>query len=156
MDDAIKEILEYYGSQREKSSQETIVAMLRELQEVAGYLTPELKKQAAKTAEVKESFIDILVKRYPSLKEAAYHHVITACCGPRCGAKGGLELLEILKEELEIGKDGISRDGTVCLKTQNCLKQCKTAPNLLVDGILYPRIDRKMIQTLAAEWKKKG
>lgn len=156
MDDAIKEILEYYGSQREKGSQDTIVTMLRELQEVAGYLTPELKKQAAKTAEVKESFIDILVKRYPSLKEAAYHHVITVCCGPRCGAKGGLELLEILKEELEIGKDGISRDGTVYLKTQNCLKQCKTAPNLLVDGILYPRIDRKMIQTLAAEWKKKG
>ena len=41
--DEIEEIFSYYGRQRDKNSQEMIVALLRELQEVSGCLTPDLK-----------------------------------------------------------------------------------------------------------------
>lgn len=148
MEHDIKEILEYYGSQRDRSSQEMIVQMLREIQDVKGFITPQLKKMAAETAGVNESLIQIIIKRYPSLKEVNYKHVITACTGPRCGAKQAMDLLEVLKKELDIQRDGISKDGTIYLKTQNCLKHCKTSPNILVDGILVPYVTEEKIKEL--------
>ena len=38
--DRIREILDYYRGQRDRSEQSTAVEMLRELQEVRGFLTP--------------------------------------------------------------------------------------------------------------------
>ena len=43
----IREILDYYRAQRDRGDQSVIAELLRELQEVRGYLTPELKKEAA-------------------------------------------------------------------------------------------------------------
>lgn len=146
---ATKEILEYYGSQKDRNSQEMIVQMLREIQEVEGFITPQLKKMAAETAGVNESLIQIIIKRYPSLKEVNYKHTITACSGPRCGAKQAMELLDLLKKELEIQKDGISKDGTIYLKTQNCLKRCKTSPNILVDDVHIPYVTKEKIKEVA-------
>ena len=59
--DRIREILDYYRGQRDRSEQSTAVEMLRELQEVRGFLTPELKKAAAETAGVSEKLIDCLL-----------------------------------------------------------------------------------------------
>ena len=42
--DRIREILDYYRGQRDRSEQSTAVEMLRELQEVRGFLTPESGK----------------------------------------------------------------------------------------------------------------
>ena len=47
--DEIEEIFSYYGRQRDKNSQEMIVALLRELQEVSGCLTPDLKHRVLET-----------------------------------------------------------------------------------------------------------
>ena len=46
MEDAaqIREILDYYRGQRDRSDQSVIGEMLRELQEVRGFLSPELKR----------------------------------------------------------------------------------------------------------------
>ena len=95
MEDAaqIREILDYYRGQRDRSDQSVIGEMLRELQEVRGFLSPELKKAAAETAGVSEKLIDILVRRYPSLKEAAFEHEILACTGARCGSREGADCL---------------------------------------------------------------
>ena len=77
----IREILDYYRAQRDRGDQSVIAELLRELQEVRGYLTPELKKEAAEAAGVSEKLIHILVQRYPSLKESPFAHEILACTG---------------------------------------------------------------------------
>lgn len=133
----IREILDYYGGQKDRSEQSVIAEMLRELQEVRGFLTPELKKAAAETAGVSEKLVDILVRRYPSLKETAVEHEILACTGERCGSRQGAELIGAVRKELEIGKDGLSADGRVLLRTRCCLKRCRTAVNMDIDGVPY-------------------
>ena len=44
------------------------------------------------------------------------------------------ETVQEVKRLLKIGSDGISEDGRVYMKTRACLKQCRTAPNIMVDG----------------------
>ncbi len=140
MTEETKEILNYYAGQRDRKEQAVIVQMLNELQEANTFLTEELKELASLTAGVPLSFINLLVKTYPSLKEASYTHVITVCSGERCAKKNGAQIAERVRKELRIGKNNLSADGTCLLKTRNCLKQCRTSPNFLIDDVLYTNV----------------
>ena len=136
----ISEIFSYYAKQRDRSEQSTIVQMLNEIQEINGFLTQALKEQAAQTAGVPISLIDLLIKTHPSLKEAAYSHVITVCSGARCAKKDGQKIAELIRKELFVGKNNLSADGTCLIKTQNCLKQCRTSANFYIDDTLYSNV----------------
>ncbi|MCB5714041.1 NADH-quinone oxidoreductase subunit NuoE family protein [Lactonifactor longoviformis] len=133
----LDEILKYYSSLENRGEQNTIKEMLWELQEAYGSIPVWLSERAAKAAGVKLSFIRVLLRLSPSLKEIPYSHEILICTGERCHRKGGKELLAILKKELQIGKNGVSKDGSIYLRTQNCLKRCRTAPNAVIDGMWY-------------------
>lgn len=139
-----KEILDYYSALSDRDSQETIVNMLRELQDVYGYLSPELQQMAAEAAGVKLSVIVCIMKLYKSLKPAPYRHQVTVCTGPQC-ARADDRVLQAAKEVLGIKgtvalSGTLSSDQSVLLQTKHCMKQCKTGPNLTVDGVLYPHM----------------
>lgn len=144
----IEEIFSYYSTQKDRGTQEMVVALLKELQEAEGYITPVLKQRVIETTGVTEKFLSLILKMYPSIKEGAYVHEIIACTGERCGKKGGMEILQNIKRELAIGKDGISKDGKFQLRTRNCLKQCRTSPNIMIDGNIYSGDDLKDLKKL--------
>jgi len=58
MSEQIEEIFAYYGKQRDKSSQEMVIALLRELQEAEGCITPELKVRVIETTEITDKFLN--------------------------------------------------------------------------------------------------
>ena len=66
-----------------------------------------------------------------------------------------MTLLRLLKEELGISKEGISRDGKVRLITRNCLKQCRTSPNMLVDGELHSQMNQEKLRELVKTLREK-
>ena len=136
----IEEIFDYYSSCADRGTQEQLVAMMREIQEIFGYLPPDLKER--------------VIRMHPSIKSVNYRHVVTVCTGPRCGAKGGAGYAALVREKLEIGKDGISRDGQFCLRTQNCMKHCKTGPNMMIDGQVYGGLTPEKIEQIFEKIKK--
>ena len=148
MSEQIEEIFAYYGKQRDKSSQEMVIALLRELQEAEGCITPELKVRVIETTEITDKFLNCLIKMYPSIKEAKQAHEIIACTGERCGKKDGMTILQNLRRELGIKKDGISSDGRFELRTRNGLKQGRTSTNMYIDRKLYSGEQLKDIKTL--------
>ncbi len=90
----LEEIFSYYNSIRKPVQQEDVVNMLREIQELYGFISPEMKQRVADTLEIKESVLTCLIKRFPGLKEADYQHVVTVCSGERCGKKNGNKILQ--------------------------------------------------------------
>lgn len=144
----LNEILEYYGGLLDRQSQEQLVAMLREIQELFGFVPAWAKERAAEAAGVKVSTLDCIIRLYPSIKGADYRHTVTVCSGARCQAKGGEEILRAVKRELGITKGNLSADGRTYLKIQNCLKQCRTSPNLMIDGKLYSGVTAEQIPGL--------
>lgn len=127
-----KEIYQYYRSQ--PRTQEMYTAMLTELQETFEALSPELLSEAAEVLEIKASVLACLVKFSAHLKLVDYKHKLVVCTGEGCGRRGNLSVLQALKKELRIGKDGFSQDKQIYLTTQNCMKRCKEGPNLTIDG----------------------
>ena len=45
-DEECKEVFEYYGKQKDKKSQEQLAAMLSEIQEICGFISPEMAEKA--------------------------------------------------------------------------------------------------------------
>lgn len=148
MKEEIREIIDYYSGQRNPQEQENIVAMLREIQETEGCISMNVQEEAAKSLGVKQSVLSCIIKRYPSLKEAAYSHEVVLCTGKSCQCKNSMEILEAVKKKIGISKDGISADGSFHLTTRNCLKQCRTSPNMLLDGELYTNLTKEKAVSL--------
>lgn len=148
MKDELQEIFDWYAKQPDRAEQAQVVQMLREIQEQHGCITPQLQERAAETAGVKLSMVQMLIKLYPSLKAVNYEHEILACCGERCFKKNGAALIEQIRRELKIGKDGYSEDKRFYLKTQNCLKHCVTSPNMMVDGELHTQMNPEKLSAL--------
>ena len=148
MEQELRERFDFYAGRRDRSEQAVVVELLREVQEVCGCVPAELQREAARACCVPESLVAALVRRYPSLREARYRHEITACTGERCRGKRGFAVLEALRRELGVAAQGLSADGSVLLRTQNCLRHCGTAPNLLVDGEILPHVTPEQIPAL--------
>nr|WP_297933965.1 NAD(P)H-dependent oxidoreductase subunit E [uncultured Blautia sp.] len=151
----VNEIIDCYAGQKDAGNQDNLVAMLREIQETEGCISREVRELIQERMGIKESFLGCILKLYPSLKSVDYSHEIVLCTGERCGNKNSMALLRLLKEELGISKDGISRDGTVRLCTRNCLKQCRTSPNMLVDGELYSQMNQEKVLKLIKTFREK-
>lgn len=148
MEEEIKEIIDYYSKQRNPQEQENIVAMLREIQEMEGCISMKVQEEAAKSLNVKPSVLSCIIKRYPSLKEADYSHEVVLCTGRSCQSKESMEILETVKKQFGVSKDGISADGKFHLTTRNCLKQCRTSPNMLLDGELYTNLTKEKVLSI--------
>lgn len=142
----IEEILSYYETQ--PGDQENYRLMLEELQEVTGFLSQDLLERAAQARKIKTTVLSCLVKFSSTLKLAPYKHKIVACTGERCGKKDGLRLLQFLKKELQTDASGLSSDKKILLTTQNCLKHCKTSPNLLIDGEIHSHMAEESLREL--------
>lgn len=145
LDTQLEDIFAYYGSLDKPVPQDETVNLLREIQELCGFISPEMKRRVADTLGVKETVLTCLIRRFPSLKEADYCHTVTVCTGERCGRRQGMEIFQAVKRELQIreidsGGSALSKNGKVLLKTQNCLKQCRTSPNLMIDGKVYRQV----------------
>lgn len=142
-EEKLEEIFSYYEACRDRGSQEQVIALLRELQELYGYIPEELTERMETQLGVKRSVTHCIIRMVSDLKECPYRHVVTVCTGERCGKKQGAEILAAVREALDIRKDGMSGDGTVCLKTRNCLKSCASSPNMLVDQTLHQNLTPK-------------
>ena len=147
-EEEIKEIIEYYAGQKEPGAQENLTAMLREIQETEGWIPSEACQMAAERLGVKESVLNCIIKLYHSLKAAHYVHEILLCTGERCQRKDSLEILEAVKKKLQTDRDGLYRDKRILLTTRNCLKKCRTSPNIYVDGVHYPNMTKEKVLKL--------
>lgn len=145
MEEQIQEIIEYYTSGGGTVSQEDIVSMLREIQEVKGCIPVSVQKQVAEAAKVKETFLAALIKRYPSLKAENYRHEIQICVGAGCSAKGSYDLLKALEKKWKIRQGEVSEGGRFYLRTSGCMKQCIKGPNMMIDGTVYNQVTEEKL-----------
>lgn len=142
-----QEIVDYYGGQKDAKSQENIVEMLREVQELYEYIPSEKTGAMAEALGVKETVLLRLIKLYPSFKKAPYGHCITVCTGARCGDKGSSEVFEAVLKAVEARDSGAFK-----IVMKECLKQCKTAPNLMVDSDFYGHVKPDEIASILKKY----
>lgn len=151
--ESFKQILPYYENLRQSYNQESLVELLREVQEIYGYIPFSIQEEIAEEMHLKETVISSIIKIYPSLKSVEYRHKITLCMGERCFAKKSRQLLEAIEKELGIKKNEITPDKRFLLTTQNCLKRCKSSPNFKIDDDYYTYAGANEIPKILSDYK---
>ena len=58
----IEEIFSYYGNQKDKATQEMVVALLKELQEVEGCISVGLRKRVVEVTGITDNFLNCIIK----------------------------------------------------------------------------------------------
>lgn len=147
-DIALEEILECYRGTAGPGDQQSLIALLREVQQLYGCIPAPVQQRIAQAVGTAPSLITALVKRIPGLTPTEYQHRVIVCTGPRCTAKGGAAVLQAVEKTLGISPGETTPDGRFHLETRNCLKKCGSAPNIQIDRTIHSSIRPEKIPEL--------
>lgn len=137
----LEEALSYYKAQGAPQNQTVLVTLLREIQAENGGSIPKYALNAVAAAYgVKDSFLQAVIKRIPSLR-LENTHCLELCAGPNCGKHKALA--DCAKE--------LSSGGGFTLKFTPCMRMCGKGPNLRWDGVLYHQATEDLLRRLAEQ-----
>lgn len=146
---SLDEAIAYYKEQDAPSNQEALVNLLREVQEKNSGVIPEIAMEDIAVAmNIKPSFLEAVIKRYPSLRTEIAPHRLEVCGGPNCAKNGSAKLLKHIAAEYKVQSGGISKKGKFAFKICGCMKQCPHGPNIKWDGKIYNHADEALLAKL--------
>ena len=138
----LQEAVQYYQKLGAPGDQGALVNLLREVQEAFGGIPQFLLPEIAEALGTKESLLNALIRRMPSLR-LQNGHCLELCAGPNCSRRAALAAFV----EHTYGE----KPKAFTLKYVPCMRQCGKGPNLKWDGRLYHRADEALIRRLVEE-----
>jgi NADH-quinone oxidoreductase subunit E/NADP-reducing hydrogenase subunit HndA len=119
------------GSYRGKPG--SLIPVLQEAQGLVGYLPPVVQRHIAKGLNISASEVHGVVSFYSffTMKPRGKHN-IRVCLGTACYVKRAEEIVEKLKEELNIDVGEVTPDRLFSIESVRCLGACGLAPVVVV------------------------
>jgi len=116
----------------------SVITVLRECQDIVGYLPPELTDYISFGLNLPASEVFGVATFYSlfSLKPKG-RHTIKVCAGTACYVKGIKEVIERIGVEYNLKEGETTQDKRFTLECVRCLGACGLAPAMLVDGDTY-------------------
>jgi len=128
----------------------SVIGVLRECQDVVGYLPVELIDYISYGLNLSRSEVFGIASFYSlfSLTPKG-RHVIKVCMGTACYVKGIKEVISRIKNEYHLEEGGISDDRRFSLEPVRCLGACGLAPVMVVGQDTYGDVKAdKVLETL--------
>lgn len=156
IDDAVK-ILEQSiveGTYDVNKSSANIVALLEETQNEFGYL-PEMELLKI-SKELDLPAVDVygvatFYSYFRLSKPAKY--LIKVCDGTACHVRGSPKIMKMIDSVLKIKPGETSKDGLFTLETVRCLGLCASAPLMMVNDKLYPKLEENQLKQIFEDLK---
>ncbi len=80
-------------------------------------------------------------------------HTIKVCMGTSCHIKGAQQILEMIRDRLEIDPGQTTDDKLFSLETVNCLGACAISPVVVVDSKYYGNMSVSRVDKMLEEYK---
>jgi len=123
---------------RYKHKEGTLIPVLKETQEVVGYLPREVQYYIAGQMNLDPSQVYGVVTFYSLFTMTPRgRHTVRVCLGTACYVRGGQAILDLLKKEFKIDVNQTTPDLRYTLEVINCPGTCGLAPVLCVDEDVY-------------------
>jgi NADH-quinone oxidoreductase subunit E len=124
----------------------SVIAMLQEIQNEAGYLPMYAMLHLAKRLGLSQARMQSLSTFYRSFSLVPTgRHKVAVCMGTACHIRGGKQLLEKLERDFEVPVGHTTPDRRYTLETVRCLGCCSLAPVVRVDGEVFGRLDQRKV-----------
>jgi NADH:ubiquinone oxidoreductase subunit E len=126
------------------------MVVLNELQSRIGHISPPMQRYVARKLHVPASQIHGVVSFYSFFTTAPRgKHTIKFCMGTACYVGGTPQLLEKVKQLLEVELGETTADGEITVEVCRCVGACSQAPVVVIDEEIVGRVrPNKMPQLL--------
>ena len=126
-----------------------LIPLLQEIQDRAGYLSPESIRQVAEMLQISENDVYGVASFYTQFHfNAPGRHTIKICLGTACHVRNGEKLLEALERELKVKPGETTPDGLFDLQRVACLGCCALAPVMQIDDQIYGRVTSSRLKKI--------
>ena len=128
----------------------SVIGVLRECQDVVGYLPVELIDYISNGLNLSRSEVYGVASFYALFSfEPKGRHLIKVCMGTACYVKGIKEAVSRIENKYGLKEGGTSEDRRFTLEAVRCLGACGLAPVVVVDQDTYGAVKAdKVIDTL--------
>jgi len=118
-----------------------IIRVLQQVQEIVGYLPPEVLRVVSAEMKVALSEVYGIVSFYHFFSLVPKgKHVIQVCTGTSCYVKGSERILKALKKDYSLEPKGITPDGKFSLETVRCLGCCGLSPVIAIGHDVHRKV----------------
>lgn len=80
-------------------------------------------------------------------------YIIRACRSPVCDVLGARDMIETLKQELEIEVNDTTDDGLFTLELSECLGLCAGAPAMMVNDKVHESLDPAAVRAVLNRYR---
>ncbi len=138
-----------------KKIRNPLIEILREAQEIFGYLPIEVQSFIAEELNIPINEVYGVVTFYNFFSmEPRGKHIINVCLGTACYVKGANKVIQLLEEELGIKMGETTPDNNFTLTSVRCVGACSLAPVMVIGEETFGRINsRKKIQEVLKSFK---
>jgi NADH:ubiquinone oxidoreductase subunit E len=128
----------------------SIIGVLRECQDVVGYLPVELIDYIGYGMNLSCSEVYGVASFYSLFSfEPKGRHLIKVCMGTACYVKGIKESISRIENQYNVKEGGVTEDRRFSLEAVRCLGACGLAPVVVVDQDTYGAVKAdKVVETL--------
>lgn len=116
----------------------SLIPVLQQAQDVCGYLPHVVQRYVARGLKMSPSVVFGVATFYSFFTLVPRgKHVIRVCLGTACYVKRSEEILEKIKDELDLEVGEITRDKKYSLEAVRCLGACGLAPVVVIGQDTY-------------------
>jgi NADH:ubiquinone oxidoreductase subunit E len=119
---------------RYKHKEGTLIPVLKETQEIVGYLPLDVQHRIAEGLKVHPSQVFGVVTFYSLFTMTPRgRHTVRVCLGTACYVRGGQAILDLVREDFKVDVNETTPDRRYTLEVINCPGTCGLAPVICVD-----------------------
>lgn len=112
-----------------KGDASSMMAMMQDIQDEAGFVPREAMERIAEKAGVPEAKVYRLATFYDSIHlEQRGKHVCRVCTGTNCHVRGAEKILHQLEKDLGVKAGGTTGDKVITLEEVSCMGACACGP----------------------------
>ncbi len=130
-----------------------LIPVLQLAQGIFGYLPEVALKHIAKELRKPYSEVAGVVGFYSFFTTVPRgKHLIRICLGTACYVRGGVQVLDAFKKQLDIDIGGTTDDRRFSLEIGRCFGACGLAPVIMVDDDVHHRVKPKRVNEILAQY----
>ncbi len=134
-----------------------LIYILKDVQKEYGYLSDTVLTQVAKQTKIPLSEIYGVATFYSLFTTKPKGKYIVRCCNNApCHVNGSKEVLDKIKEYLNLDMNGTTEDGTFTLEFTSCLGLCAVAPVMMINDDVYGNLTPEKAVAILKDYKLKG
>lgn len=138
-----------------KDQQGMLIRILQKAQEVFGHLPSKVQTYIAEKLDMPISTVNGVVSFYSFFsQEEQGKYTIGVCLGTACYVKGAQEVLNAIKEELDLDVGETTLDRMFTLKATRCIGACGLAPVITINEDVHGRLSPSDIPSILHQYMK--